>query len=156
MTSGSTMSPESSEKRCSIWLTRDSITASVRLLAVHAIAGFRAQCAGTMETAPGHLRVQGRLDEGQATFTLDGDVDLSTSQTVRDAVCEALDGGARDVVLDLSGVSFLDSAGLNGLLNVARDVDRRGATLRCDAPQGGEPRVVIGLAGVAKLLNLSG
>jgi anti-anti-sigma factor len=108
-----------------------------------------------METAVGHLRVRGRIDDGTARFTLDGDVDLTSGQAVRDAVCEALDEGAREVVLDLAGVSFLDSTGLNALLNTARDVDRRGATLRCDAPHGGEPRVVIDLAGVAKLLNLS-
>src|SRR3954454_16062801 len=108
----------------------------------------------TMETQAGHLRVRGRLEDGDADFTLGGDLDLSSGQTVRDAVCEALDGGARAVDLDLTGVTFLDSAGLNALLNVARDVDRRGADLRCIAPHGGEPRVVIDLAGVAKLLNI--
>jgi anti-sigma B factor antagonist len=107
-----------------------------------------------METSAGHLRVRGRLDGGTAIFSLDGDVDLTSSQAVRDAVCEGLDEGAREIVLDLSGVTFLDSSGLNGLLNTARDVHRRGATLRCDAPHGGEPRVVIDLAGVAKLLNV--
>ena len=109
----------------------------------------------TMETSAGHLRVRGRLQDETANFTLVGDVDLTSSQTVRDAVCEALDAGAREVVLDLAGVGFLDSSGLNGLLNTARDVHRRGATLRCDAPPGAEPRVVIDLAGVAKLLNLN-
>jgi len=111
--------------------------------------------ARTMETQAGHLRVRGRLDGDTARFTLDGDLDLTSGQTVRDAVCEGLDAGAREVVLDLAGVKFLDSAGLNALLNTARDVDRRGAALRCDAPHGGEPRVVIDLAGVTKLLNLS-
>jgi anti-anti-sigma factor len=108
-----------------------------------------------METAVGHLRVHGRIDGDTARFTLDGAVDLSSGQAARDAVCEALDAGAHEIVLDLSGVSFLDSTGLNSLLNTARDVDRRGAKLRCEAPHGGEPRVVIDLAGVAKLLNLS-
>jgi anti-sigma B factor antagonist len=108
-----------------------------------------------METTAGHLRVHGRIDDQTANLALDGDVDLTSGQAVRDAVCEALDAGARDVVLDLSGVSFLDSTGLNALLNTARDVDRRGAKLSCKAPHGGEPRVVIDLAGVAKLLNLS-
>ena len=110
---------------------------------------------GTMETQAGHLRVRGRLDGDTARFTLDGDLDLISGQTVRDAACEALDEGAHEVVLDLTNVKFLDSAGLNTLLNIARDVDRRGATLRCVAPLGGEARVIIDLAGVAKLLNLS-
>jgi anti-anti-sigma factor len=108
-----------------------------------------------METAAGHLRVRGRIDGGTALLTLVGDVDLASGQAVRDAVCEALDAGVGEVVLDLAGVTFLDSTGLNALLNTARDVDRRGAKLRCDAPHGGEPRVVIDLAGVAKLLSLS-
>jgi len=108
-----------------------------------------------MESTPGHLRVQGRLDGERAAFTLEGSVDLSSGQAVRDAVCEALDAGAREVVLDLAPVSFLDSSGLNALLNTARDVHRRGADLRCDAPHGGEPRVVIDLAGVAKLLHVA-
>jgi anti-sigma B factor antagonist len=109
-----------------------------------------------METSTGHLRVHGRLDGREARFTLEGDVDLASGQTIRSAVCEALDEGARDVTLDLSGVTFLDSTGLSALLNTARDIDRRGGTVRCEAPQGGEPRVVIDLAGVRKLLNLSG
>ena len=60
-----------------------------------------------MESTPGHLRVQGRLDGERAAFTLEGSVDLSSGQAVRDAVCEALDAGAREVVLDLAPVSFL-------------------------------------------------
>src|SRR3954453_15473005 len=110
--------------------------------------------ARTMETQAGHLRVRGRLDGESARFTLEGDLDLISGQTVRDAACEALDAGAREAILDLAGVTFLDSAGLNALLNTARNVDRRGATLRCEAPQVAEPRVVIDLAGVTKLLNL--
>ena len=108
----------------------------------------------TMETSAGHLRVRGRLEGRAAQFTLDGDVDLASGQTIRDAVCEALDEGAREILLDLSGVTFLDSTGLTALLNSARDVDRRGGKLSVEAPHGGEPRVVIDLAGVKKLLNL--
>src|SRR5437762_13409421 len=109
----------------------------------------------TMEATQGHHRLHGRLDGERGALTLKGSVDLSSGQAVRDAVSEALDAGAHEVVLDLAPVSFLDSSGLNALLNTARDVHRRGADLRCDAPHGGEPRVVIDLAGVAKLLHVA-
>ena len=109
----------------------------------------------TMETLGGHLRVHGRLEGDVATFAINGDVDLASGQAIRNAVCEALDEGARRIVLDLAGVTLLDSSGLNALLNTARDVDRRGGKLRCDAPHGSECRIVIDLAGVAKLLSLS-
>src|SRR3954470_1483038 len=102
-----------------------------------------------METAAGHLRVRGRIDGDAARFTLDGDVDLTSGQAVRDAVCEALDEGARDIVLALSAAAFLGSTGLNSMLNTPPDVARRGPRLRCESPHGGEPRVVIDLAGVA-------
>jgi anti-sigma B factor antagonist len=108
-----------------------------------------------METLGAHLRVHGRLEDGVARFTINGDVDLASGQTIRQAVSEALDEGAREVVLDLAGVTLLDSSGLNCLLNTARDVDRRGGKLSCEAPHGSECRIVIDLAGVSKLLNLS-
>ena len=109
---------------------------------------------GSPSPAPGHLRVHGRLDDGAARFQLEGDVDLSSAQVVREAVGEALDNGAREVVLDLGGVGVLDSTGLSVLLHAARDIERRRATLRSVSPPGAEARLVIELAGVSGLLGL--
>lgn len=110
---------------------------------------------GGMRAGHGHLRVRGHVDDGLAEMTLDGEVDLASAQFVRDAVCDALDEGAREVVLDLTAVTLLDSTGLSALLNTARDVQRRRATLRSICPPGSEPRLVIELAGVGSLLGIS-
>src|SRR3954453_5160841 len=119
------MSSDSAADRWSIWLTSSSIMAMDQ-----AISRMSVRHSGhdprTMETSAGHLRVRGRLEDETASFTLDGDVDLNSSQAVRDAVCGGVDEGAHEIVLDLAGVGFLDSSGLNGLLNTARDVHRRG------------------------------
>jgi anti-sigma B factor antagonist len=103
----------------------------------------------------GNLRVAGTLEGDTARLRVSGDVDLGTAQAVRDAICEALDAGARDIELDLGAVGFLDSTGLAVLLHVARDADRRGAMLRTVAPAGSEARVVMDLARVAGLLHLN-
>jgi len=108
-----------------------------------------------MERVTNNLRVAGTVDDGLARLRVSGDVDLATAQSVREVVCEALDAGAREVELDLSGVRFLDSTGLSVLLHAARDVDRRRARLRTLSPSGSEARVVMDLARVADLLHLA-
>src|SRR4051812_37780270 len=105
-------------------------------------------------SVPG-LRVSGRVEGDRAHLDITGDVDLGTAQAVRGAVCEALDAGALHIEVDLKGVGFLDSTGLNVLLHAARDADRRHAALRVLAPVGGQPRVVIEMARVDRLLDVS-
>jgi anti-anti-sigma factor len=104
-------------------------------------------------SGPG-VRVSGAVEGERARLRVQGDLDLSTAQAVRNAVCEALDAGAREIVLDLGDVGFLDSTGLSVLLHAARDVDRRGAVLRTLSPAGSEARVVMDLARVSGLLHL--
>jgi anti-sigma B factor antagonist len=108
----------------------------------------------TEDIRPGQLRVRGRVEDGVAHLALVGDVDLATAQSVRGAVGEALDDGVDEIVVDLGGVSFLDSTGLGVLLHAARDAERRRAKWRSVCPSGCEARVVIELAGVGRLLGL--
>jgi anti-sigma B factor antagonist len=51
-------------------------------------------------------------DDTSARLTVTGEVDSSSAPQVRTRLDGVLDAGARDVTIDLSGVSFLDSAGL--------------------------------------------
>lgn len=58
----------------------------------------------------------------------EGDVDLSTSPRLREAVLSVFDQGARHVVVDLKEVPYMDSSGIATLveaLKLARQSDAR-------------------------------
>lgn len=82
-----------------------------------------------------------------------GEVDIVGIEDVREQLPAAATGGG-DVLLDLSGVTLLDSTGLAGLLALARDVHQGGGRLETITPHGSEGRLVIDMAGVGELLGL--
>ena len=82
-----------------------------------------------------------------------GEVDMASCRTLAVELGE-LAGQAGDAVLDLSGVTLLDSTGLAGLLAFARDVHQAGGTLATITPHGSEGRLVIDMAGVGEILGL--
>jgi anti-sigma B factor antagonist len=58
-----------------------------------------------------------------------GEMDYVTEPVFRPQFKELIARGGRFIVLDLSGVSFCDSAGLNVLLGVWRQADASGAVV---------------------------
>jgi anti-sigma B factor antagonist len=78
--------------------------------------------------------------------TISGEVDIEAAPAI-DAQLDALiDAGARFILLDLGGVTFLDSSGLRCVVRAARAVEDRGGRLTCT-----------GLSGAAsKVLEISG
>ncbi len=75
-----------------------------------------------------------------------GELDMATVDRVRAEVDDVLGAGTRAVVLDLRGVTFLDSTALSMLFAV------HGAAAR----RGGELSVVNGNPRVSRLLDLTG
>jgi anti-anti-sigma factor len=72
------------------------------------------------------------LEDGPG-FRVSGELDLLTVPQLRDALV-SVTGSESDVVLDFSGVSFVDSSGLGLLLSTARATKERGASLVLRAP----------------------
>ncbi len=65
---------------------------------------------------------------------ISGRIDAAAAPAVRQRVTEAAESGARYIVVDLAGVTFLSSSGLRVLLLLARDLRKRGSDLRlCSA-----------------------
>ena len=103
---------------------------------------------------PRDMEIRGTENEGTARLELHGELDIGTAPVLEDAVDRALEDGCREVVLDLSGTTFLDSAGLGALINAAREVDARRATMSVHSPPGSEARVVIEMSRTGGILGL--
>jgi anti-sigma B factor antagonist len=97
-----------------------------------------------------------KLDIAQATdgdrrttVTATGEIDLATSPQLASALFHAIDEGAAEVVLDLYGVDFLDSAGIGTLVEVARIAAEGDVSLTLQGARGWVERVlqITGLAG---------
>lgn len=64
------------------------------------------------------IRVDVTSVEGATILTVDGELDMATADRLVGAVAE-LPAAHEPLVLDLSGVSFLDSSGMRALLEVS-------------------------------------
>ena len=63
-------------------------------------------------------------------LALDGELDLGTSEPVRDALMNAIDNDANGVAVDMRLCSFIDSTGVRILVEAARRLDRDGRRLQ--------------------------
>lgn len=63
-----------------------------------------------------------------------GDLDLDGLGAVRPQLEQALRSGANRLVIDLTGLGFCDSSGLNLLLGVRLDAEKAGLAVRLAAP----------------------
>ena len=68
-----------------------------------------------------------RVDQGEndRAFRLVGELDLATVQILVDRLSVIVEG-AGDVELDASGLTFIDSSGLHGLVTIARKLSGHG------------------------------
>jgi anti-anti-sigma factor len=83
-----------------------------------------------------------------------GDVDAAGVSAVRAGVDEALGAGARAVVLDLTGVVLLASAGMTLLLEVDADLRTRGCALLLVAGAVRAVRRPLAITGLDRVLTL--
>jgi anti-sigma B factor antagonist len=88
---------------------------------------------------------------GRAIVFVRGDIDMASSQAFRDALLTA-QRGAPDVMVDLSEVLFIDSTGINALIQAYRRAPDRGS-LRLVSPRPAVRRV-FEITGVSELLRL--
>ncbi|MEU3466163.1 STAS domain-containing protein [Streptomyces sp. NPDC006733] len=66
---------------------------------------------------------------GVSVLEVSGELDYDTEQILADAARQTLDAGCRRLVLDCAAVTFCDSRGLNQLLFLRQDAQRRGVDL---------------------------
>jgi len=100
------------------------------------------------------LHVESIVEDEVTRLEVAGDLDNTAAEPLGDAIDAAFGSGARELVVDLNGTTFVDSTGLSHLLRARRRADEEQASLRILAPPGSEARVVIDLTGVGSLLGV--
>jgi anti-anti-sigma factor len=86
--------------------------------------------------------------------TLTGEVDLSNAMELEALITDVVPNTVLGVVLDLSGVSYLDSAGVRLLLSLAGMLRWRGQDLVLAAPTDSRCRRVLSMVGVGSKVML--
>ncbi len=76
-----------------------------------------------------------QLPDERALLVVCGEVDIYTSPQLHEALDEAVDGGARHLLVDLSEVAFIDSTGLGVLIGATKQLQLRGGALVIVCPQ---------------------
>jgi anti-anti-sigma factor len=80
------------------------------------------------EEAP--LSVEAAVDNGVARVMIRGELDLDQAEEVADQLGALSSQGATAVVVDASGLNFIDSSGLRALLTAREQLEGAGASLQ--------------------------
>ncbi len=81
------------------------------------------------------LKVSTQYQGGRAIITAAGEVDLYTAPRLQATFAELLRDGAYHIVVDLGGVEFCDSTGMNVLLSALKRTRERNGSVSLVDPQ---------------------
>jgi anti-sigma B factor antagonist len=99
------------------------------------------------------IEIEVRNRDGSTVVAARGEVDVATAPALRDGLDEALDHDIGTVVVDLTGVTFIDSTGLGVLIGARRRCMEAGRELRVVVV---EPRIlkVFEITGLTELFTI--
>ncbi|MBV8981723.1 MAG: STAS domain-containing protein [Acidimicrobiia bacterium] len=89
----------------------------------------------------GELRLTVSESDGVWVVEVYGELDMHTSPDLRDQLVALIDSGANDIVLDLSGLEFIDSTGLGVLVGILKRLVTRDGRLVLRSPRPAARRV---------------
>jgi anti-sigma B factor antagonist len=78
---------------------------------------------------PFPLSITSEVVDGVTHLRLVGEIDLSSAHLMVDSIDEAVDAGARTVVLDFAGVTFVNSTGLGAMVAATKRLRADGGDL---------------------------
>ena len=110
--------------------------------------GFGTGARGYAATGSMEASFQARttdLGDGIAAVAITGEADVFTAPELKEALAAAIAGGAKDVVVDLSEATFVDSTTLGLLIGTVRRLD----------PLGGTVAVAVGDPSVARIFEIT-
>ena len=90
-----------------------------------------------------------------SVVAVEGEVDVSNADQLRSAIDKQLDAAPSELVVDLSQVPYIDSAGIGVLVGAAHRAAEKNVRFEVARPQRNVERV-LGLLGVSADLNVRG
>lgn len=99
--------------------------------------------------------VQVELQDSVLVARLTGEVDLSNARGIEEAIALATPNHTASVIVDLSGLEYFDSAGIQLLYRLREQLRVRGQELRLVLPAGSPAFDALRLAGVMDQLATS-
>lgn len=100
----------------------------------------------------GDIRITAR--DGIIIAHVTGEIDLSNATDIREAIAETTPNDALGVVLDLSAVDYVDSAGIHLLYRLGESLRNRGQTLRVVIPPQSAASDALRLAGIKRHVDV--
>ncbi|MGH2740515.1 MAG: STAS domain-containing protein [Actinomycetota bacterium] len=95
------------------------------------------------------LSLESRTEKNWVVLEVTGEVDLATAPQLRDRLNGLIDDGGAQLIVNLEGVSFLDSTGLSVLVATLNRMQERGGTFAL-AALSGPVRKVLDTVGLEK------
>ena len=106
-----------------------------------------------MPPDPAAMTLQADAIDAETTlFAIRGEITFFNVDGLGHQLTEALQGGARNLVVDLTEVAFIDSSGLSALLTASAAARERGGTVAL--VHGAQPPSIFRFRGVERLLAL--
>ena len=101
------------------------------------------------------MTIRTDYDSGRLTVYLSGELDHHQARAAMQSIEELLEEWMpRECVLELSGLSFMDSSGVALMIRLSRRMKEAGGRALLERPQG-QPKRVIEAAGVERLLPVA-
>jgi anti-sigma B factor antagonist len=91
--------------------------------------------------SPAPLEIHTKVEADKAELTVAGELDLGTATQLECAVQAALSRGPRELVIDLSKLTFMDSTGLRLFIAMYDEAAENGWTLQLLHPRGETLRI---------------
>jgi len=101
-----------------------------------------------------HPNVTIGVEDGVVVAGISGEIDLSNATEITDSLLDGVPNEALGLVIDLSEVSYLDSAGVRMLAELDHRLGWRAQVLRVVAPEASRSRRVLEIAGLERVLSI--
>jgi anti-sigma B factor antagonist len=103
--------------------------------------------------APVTLELTVADDDGETVVTAAGELDINTAPELREQLARLVNEGARQIVVDLTKVSFVDSTALSVLVSALKRLRQAGGDLELASPNPSVRRV-FEITGLTRLFTI--